>query len=1336
MWKLSHAWRVLSPLFALALLLASPLSVQAKPAYMVGNLLPPAQAVQPGPDLAQAVIQSVTADSSLSRSDGYIWTIMSMSLSEEKTQAVVLLALVDPATGAMLPTEPLTVIASLIPAAAPGGAAQWQVTLPGQADFNARLESFPLELQDPSLQSELATSSTSSQPEAASGAPFGGYYLPWANGVTQAMVQGAHHVTCLVPSDCYYAFDFAAKYTDPPKFPILAAKGGSVYTFYDGCDDRPESATVAGTCTNYIVLQDKSTNPTTYQIYLHLSKNTIPSNFQKIGAAVRQGDWIANADNTGPSWGSHVHFMVVTTIYNVGYKPPSYPWGASVDITFKDVKINWDAATQGGRPCGQSDVGYGKCVQWQYYYVSGNQVVNAPTGGLTAPDSFQTLTDPTLAVSGWGADLLGVTRLSLVANYNGTWQEVGPAQTASPFDFNLDLCAAGIPDGPFDLALRVWNLAGNQSPPLDPRHLMKEIPSCPNLPPQAPPPTNCSDPASTQVVLYSEPNYGGACLTLNNGFQGYITSLISSVSSIQVGSSVKGILYQWGSPGSRRETFASSDRNLADNFINNNSADYVTVDNSFGGLEDPIPLAVLGPSGAAPTAVDSLILAWDHGAGATVYHALLFTGKSSDNSVCTNGAAPYLTLDWQYGLTWPVGALPAGDYTVCVQGRFTSSSGSNYLSNWNFSSFTVGPGTLPASTPVSLPYSDTMENGVNSWTATGLWRQASDPLNPANHAWVFNNITDYSAAYPAKGDLTSPPILLPASGTQYLRFAYDYQTEAPTPYWDQRWVQVSKDGGPFQNLLQLSEDAMGAWLQSPFIPLADYAGSTIRLRFHFDAIDPINNSFPGWYVDNVTVNNTPPPTCNQNTTNHMPGSAMSIAYGADLSATICPPGNVDYYQFQGTQGDVLLAEIDAQSLTPPSPLDSLLTLFLGPDTRSVIAENDNKTPDGSNKDSYLRYTLPATGMYYLRVKAQNGPGVGGPDYRYVLKVNKENDVTAPTVTLTNPAPGKGVNGQTVMLTAAATDNPGGSGLSHVDFYWHPADWTNPAWTLIGSDANGTDGWQVPFDISDMAEGTSFSVYASAIDNAGNPSYSVNWNVVVDRTPPTVSLQPLPAQFQDTTFSLAWTGSDALTGIDHFTLQFSQDNGEWQDWPSPLPAAANHAWFVGAFGHAYAFRLSATDRAGNTGPLIQTSTTVAATCQKDSYEGSAGDSTLADAVPISLDVSQLHNFCGTGDNDWVTFTAQGGRTYLIFALPQAGSAAAPVLSLYTGKGQVVNGAQPVEPSELGQATFITWTAPASGTYALNVHSLDPAVAGTDVAYQLGVAEEHCIMLPLIISGGPK
>ena len=47
--------------------------------------------------------------------------------------------------------------------------------------------------------------------------------------------------------------------------------------------------------------------------------------------------------------GHHVHFMVVAkdTLYKTS---SGYYFGRAEDITFKDVFINWDEATQGGRP--------------------------------------------------------------------------------------------------------------------------------------------------------------------------------------------------------------------------------------------------------------------------------------------------------------------------------------------------------------------------------------------------------------------------------------------------------------------------------------------------------------------------------------------------------------------------------------------------------------------------------------------------------------------------------------------------------------------------------------------------------------------------------------------------------------------------------------------------------------------------------------------------------------------------------------------------------------------------------------------------------------------------
>ena len=86
---------------------------------------------------------------------------------------------------------------------------------------------------------------------------------------------------------------------------------------------------------------------------------------------MRHGQFIGNVDDTGYSTNHHLHFMVHTTY--------GLRWGPSVDITFKDVFINWDEATQGGRPRMKSEAAwYGG--EGQDVYVSGNVGTNPPTG--------------------------------------------------------------------------------------------------------------------------------------------------------------------------------------------------------------------------------------------------------------------------------------------------------------------------------------------------------------------------------------------------------------------------------------------------------------------------------------------------------------------------------------------------------------------------------------------------------------------------------------------------------------------------------------------------------------------------------------------------------------------------------------------------------------------------------------------------------------------------------------------------------------------------------------------------------------------------------------------
>lgn len=198
-----------------------------------------------------------------------------------------------------------------------------------------------------------------------SGVVYGGYKLPWRSGLTKRLTWSVSHSSCNPKYYCTYAFDFA----DGTMFELLAAKGGFVYHWRDTCNNGDPG------CTNSITIEDRTTTPWTYQIYLHLAKNSIPSNLKVKGTPVAQGQKIGNVDDTGISTGHHLHFMVVeeTTLDSCR----NYCFGQSVDITFTDVNINWHAGTLGGRPrLAHEAAWYGGVGQREY--VSGNKSSAAP----------------------------------------------------------------------------------------------------------------------------------------------------------------------------------------------------------------------------------------------------------------------------------------------------------------------------------------------------------------------------------------------------------------------------------------------------------------------------------------------------------------------------------------------------------------------------------------------------------------------------------------------------------------------------------------------------------------------------------------------------------------------------------------------------------------------------------------------------------------------------------------------------------------------------------------------------------------------------------------------
>jgi hypothetical protein len=243
-----------------------------------------------------------------------------------------------------------------------------------------------------------------------------------------------------------------------------------------------------------------------------------------------------------------------------------------------------------------------------------------------------------------------------------------------------------------------------------------------------------------------------------------------------------------------------------------------------------------------------------------------------------------------------------------------------------------------------------------------------------------------------------------------------------------------------------------------------------------------------------------------------------------------------------------------------------------------------------------------------------------------------------------------------------------------------------------------------------------------------PSAWASRSFVVDTNPPASSVTPLSPTMESNYFTVRWSGSDALSGLADYDIQFREGAaGTWTDWLTSV--VPEEGWFLGVTGQAYYFQSRARDHAGNQeaypGGEGDTHTTIAH-CEADGYEGDDGP---ASANPLAVGgPTQQHNFCGVGDEDWFAFDATEGEAYLLRVL-NLGPYTDVALTLYGADGQTVladgGGAG------AGVGYWLAWTALADGRYYGRArHAVDGA-AGSALTYEIIVVPGHLAFLPLVL-----
>lgn len=1200
----------------------------------------------------------------------------------------------DPETGEPIPAEPGLALAERQDDG-------WKVYLPQDKGWLELLKTIPEEVMPEGERAQWLAMFEETLLEMPT-STLSGYLLPWPAGEVVRLSRSVSHDRDIPSGTAHYAFDF---YISGQMWNIYASKGGTVFSFKDTVPNNDHSDV------NYIVIEDTTTTPHTYHLYLHLAQYSIPPQLKEVGAPVLQGQLVGVADNTGISTGHHLHFQVQV-------KPVGSPyWARSVDITFDDVSIN------GGRPrridnyvdetpwCTfPGDV----CVIGQLGYVSGNvirQDLTPPAGGMVGPQTGDTITSPQVILAGWAVDDdSGLYSAQFIAKYGEGWTEIGPPFPASPLVHEWDLCSAGVPDGPVSVGMRLEDQEGNVNELAGLQHFTKQF--------ECPPPPACL-PGPDQVALFRETDYGECHLFPEGSYSGgpaFGELGENQAASIWVGSNVQANLFMQPGYTGRGETITSRDANLTDNLIGRGTLSSMQV---WPRTRPPDPpLFFLFSSNPQYSYGDVVSLAWENAGGAQSYD-ILVTYQGGILQTFTGITVPYLDLE----------GLQPGLYSWRVKGVNQAGNG-----EWSTErSFYVDPsGTGSPTSVITAPYFDDMETGATGWSGTGLWHLSSAPglaYSGTKSWWFQDGSGTYGSGSRSMGNLTSPPILIPDEGF-FLHFRTRYDTETSSLHWDRRWVQVSVDGAPFENILQLSNDPPDFWMHSSYIDLSQYAGSQIQVRFYFDTMDGFHNQGLGWGLDDFSISQDGPPECLFPAENNTPATAVLMEYGDRLISAICPPGSSDYYRFQGQAGDRIMLDVDAMELG--SLLDGVLYL-LDSDGKSVLTMNDDEVP-GEVFDPRIGYRLKRDGEYYLRMLAWDHPEGGSPDHFYELLLLR--DMERPEAAFAYPLTGAYLPNSTFTITAQAADLL--SGVQRVEFWWHSSDWLGSDWIELGEAEKTQMGWMFQFDPESLPEGDENAIYLRAYDWAGNWTGSGAWELGIDRTPPVTTLKTLPPLQSSTAIRLEWTGVDDGSGIAHYDLQVQVDGGPWQDHTLGIDPLLPGLWVVGEPGRSYGFRIRGVDRVGNFEPYPNSAEAVTQIPPGSVFCASPDDweldNTLSAANPIvPNEADQSHNFCNPlspdrlHDQDWIEFSARAGFPYFIQAFPSAPESAAR-LSLYRRDGELLAVA---EAPEIGREVTLTWFSEDSGEFYVKVQHLDSRIAGSGVTYLLRVLEGYHQYLPLIV-----
>src|ERR1017187_902227 len=235
-----------------------------------------------------------------------------------------------------------------------------------------------------------------------------------------------------------------------------------------------------------------------------------------------------------------------------------------------------------------------------------------------------------------------------------------------------------------------------------------------------------------------------------------------------------------------------------------------------------------------------------------------FTGGSGNYFSIDNGATDLKNFNFPNGngsdpQDWASGANDAYN-------AFSSSSVLNALTAVDIQAMDVIGYNLGAAPLTTTIFLGDFESGNQGFTYTAdpdatsnLWHTTTRRSASSSHSQYYGLEVagDYDTGACNAGNLVSPPIsLVGAAGPVTLSFKYFLQTEQFSGF-DVATVLISTNAGSTWITLGTLPDSASFTTWSSDISV--HIGKTVLVEFNFDTVDNFNNSFEGWYIDDVTI---------------------------------------------------------------------------------------------------------------------------------------------------------------------------------------------------------------------------------------------------------------------------------------------------------------------------------------------------------------------------------------------------------------------------------------------------------------------------------------------------